>query len=148
MNELMTRREKLFSLMKENSVALFFSGVSKIASEDENLPFCINKNFFYLTEIEQEHSVLMMIKGIGEKRTYLFIDEYNELIEKWTGKRLTPEQAKLISSIENIYTYNSFENMISLALAKENNQYGAIDTLYLDLFPELKIGSELSTKQY
>ena len=148
MNELMTRREKLFSLMKENSVALFFSGVSKIASEDEDLPFCINKNFFYLTEIEQEHSVLMMIKGIGEKRTYLFIDEYNELIEKWTGKRLTPEQAKLISSIENIYTYNSFENMISLALAKENNQYGAIDTLYLDLFPELKIGSELSTKQY
>ena len=148
MNELEARREKLFSLMKENSVALFFSGVSKISSEDEFLPFCINKNFFYLCEIEQEHSALMLVKGVGEKRVYLFIDEYNELKEKWTGKRLTPEQAKLISGIENIYTYNNFESMISLAFARENNQYGDIDTLYLDLAPELKIGDELSTRQY
>ena len=148
MNELENRREKLFSLMKENSVAIFFSGVGKIASEDEDLPFCINKNFFYLCEIEQEHSALMLVKGIGEKRVYLFVDEYNELIEKWTGKRLTPDQARLISGIENVYTYNSFENMVSLALAKENNQYGSIDTLYLDLAPEQKIGNELSTKQY
>ena len=148
MNELENRREKLFSLMKENSVAIFFSGVGKIASEDEVLPFCINKNFFYLCEIEQEHSALMLVKGIGEKRVYLFVDEYNELIEKWTGKRLTPDQARLISGIENVYTYNSFENMVSLALAKENNQYGLIDTLYLDLAPEQKIGNELSTKQY
>ena len=148
MNELENRREKLFSLMKENSVAIFFSGVGKISSEDEYLPFCINKNFFYLCEIEQEHSALMLVKGIGEKRVYLFVDEYNELIEKWTGKRLTPDQARLISGIENVYTYNSFENMVSLALAKENNQYGSIDTLYLDLAPEQKIGNELSTKQY
>lgn len=148
MNELETRREKLFSLMKENSVAIFFSGISKISSEDEFLPFCINKNFFYLCEIEQEHSALMFVKGVGEKHVYLFIDEYNELKEKWTGKRLTPEQAKLISSVENIYTYNNFESMVSLALAKENNQYGEIDTLYLDLSPELKIGDEYSTRQY
>ena len=148
MNELETRREKLFSLMKENSVAIFFAGVSKIASEDEYLPFCINKNFYYLCEIEQENSALMLVKGVGERKVYLFIDEYSELKEKWTGKRLTPEQAKLISSVENIYTNNNFESMVSLALAKENNQYGEIDTLYLDLSPELKIKEEFSTRQY
>lgn len=148
MNELETRREKLFSLMKENSVAILFAGVSKIASEDEFLPFCINKNFYYLCEIEQENSALMLVKGVGEKRVYLFVDEYNELKEKWTGKRLTPEQAKLISGIENIYTCNNFESMVSLALAKENNQYGGIDTLYLDLSPELKIKDVFSTVQY
>ena len=91
-----------FEQMKDNSIAIFFSGVSKVASEDEYLPFCVNKNFFYLTNIKQEHSALLLIKGIGERREYLFIDPYSELKEKWTGKRLTPDKASAISDIKNI----------------------------------------------
>ena len=47
MSELENRRRKVFDQMKDNSIAILFSGVSKIASEDENLPFCVNKNFYY-----------------------------------------------------------------------------------------------------
>ena len=72
MNELERRRESLFAMMKENSVAVIFSGVSKIASEDETYPFVVNNSFFYLTNITQEHSVLMLVKGLGEKKAYLF----------------------------------------------------------------------------
>ena len=101
MLEFETRRKKVFDLMKDNSVAILFSGVSKIASEDERLPFTPNKNFFYLTNIKQEHSALMLIKSIGERKTYLFIDPYSELKEKWTGKRLTPDKAKALSDIQH-----------------------------------------------
>ena len=45
MGELEKRREKLFSLMKDNSVAVIFSGVSKIATEDELYPFTVNNSF-------------------------------------------------------------------------------------------------------
>ena len=65
MAEFDVRRKKVFDQMKDNSVAIFFSGVSKIASEDEYLPFVVNKNFYYLTGIKQEHSALMLIKAIG-----------------------------------------------------------------------------------
>ena len=140
MLEFEARRKKVFEQMKDNSVALFFSGVSKVASEDEYLPFCANKNFFYLTGISQEHSALMLVKGVGQKRVYLFVDPYSELKEKWTGKRLTLEAASLMSDIESVYTTDNFETMLSLALAKENNQYGDIDCLYLDLTsPEQKL---------
>lgn len=140
MSEFETRRKKVFEQMKDNSVALFFSGVSKIASEDECLPFVVNKNFFYLTGIKQEHSALMLIKTIGEKRAYLFIDPYSELKEKWTGKRLTPEQATFISDLNSVYTSDNLETMLSLALSNENNQYGDIDCVYLDLTsPEQKL---------
>ena len=140
MSEFETRRKKVFEQMKDNSVALFFSGVSKIASEDEYLPFVVNKNFFYLTGIKQEHSALMLIKTIGEKRAYLFIDPYSELKEKWTGKRLTPEQATFISDLNSVYTSDNLETMLSLALSNENNQYGDIDCVYLDLTsPEQKL---------
>ena len=140
MLELETRRKKVFDQMKDNSIAIFFSGVSKIASEDENLPFCVNKNFFYLTNIQQEHSALLLIKGIGERRVYLFIDPYSELKEKWTGKRLTVDNAAALSDIKNIYTTDNFETMLELALANDKNQYGDIDCIYLDLSsPEQKL---------
>ena len=140
MSEFENRRKKVFDQMKDNSVALFFSGVSKIASEDECLPFVVNKNFYYLTGIKQEHSALMLIKAIGERRAYLFIDPYSELKEKWTGKRLTPEQATYISGLNSVYTSDNLETMLSLALTNENNQYGDIDCVYLDLTsPEQKL---------
>ena len=148
MSELEIRREKLFAKMKENSALILFSGVGKICSEDEFYPFHSNRNFFYLTNIEQDHSALVLVKGIGGKNVYLFIDEFNELKEKWTGKRLSFEMAESISDIKSVYSMNSLESMLSLILASENNQYGNISTLYVDLTPELKIGESLSTVEY
>ena len=147
MLELESRRKKVFDQMKDNSVAILFSGVSKIASEDEYLPFTVNKNFFYLTGIKQEHSALILIKGIGERRTYLFIDPYSELKEKWTGKRLTMDNAMALSDIKNIYTTDNFETMLNLALTNDANQYGDIDCVYLDLTsPEQKLKDDFYMK--
>ena len=140
MLELETRRKRVFDQMKDNSVAILFSGVSKVASEDEYLPFRVNNNFFYLTNIKQEHSALLLIKSLGERKAYLFVDPYSELKEKWTGKRLTPEAASLISGLQNIYTSDNLETMLSLVLSKENGQYGDIDCVYLDISsPEQKL---------
>ena len=147
MLELEARRKKVFDQMKDNSIAIFFSGVSKVASEDEYLPFVVNKNFFYLTNIKQEHSALLLIKGIGERRTYLFIDPYSELKEKWTGKRLTVDNAAALSDIKNIYTTDNFETMLSLALTNDKNQYGNIDCIYIDqTSPEQKLKEDFFMK--
>ena len=146
MSELSIRREKLFASIPENSVVLLFSGVSKIVSEDEYYPFVANRNFFYLTGIEQENSTLMLIKTPGEHKSYLFLDEYSELIERWTGKRLTFEKASQISDLDNIYSNNTFEEMLSMALAKENNMYGQISNLFIDLSNEIKIKENCSTQ--
>ena len=147
MSEFESRRRKVFDQMKDNSIAIFFSGVSKVASEDEMLPFVVNNNFFYLTNIKQEHSALLLIKGIGERRTYLFIDPYSELKEKWTGKRLTSDAAQMLSDIRNIYTTDNFETMLSLALTDDNNQYGNIDCIYIDQgSPEQKLKDDFFMK--
>ena len=148
MLELVNRRENLFNVMKENSVAILFAGTPKIASEDEYLPFVVNRNFYYFTNIMQEESILVLVKGIAEKRTYLFIQEYSELKEKWTGKRLTNEQAMKISSIQNVYSLNNFENILNLILDSSAGQFGKIENVYVDLTPELKIGEKRSTEHF
>ena len=145
MEENKIRRDHLVELMDENSVAVLFSGTPKIHSEDEIYPFESNRHFFYLTNIEQENSVLLIIKEIGEVKTYLFIDEYNEVKEKWTGKRLTDEETKELSNIDSIYHTGDFETIFDMALKKDGNQYGRISKLYLDQSPELKIKDAYST---
>ncbi len=146
MEENVIRRDKLISKLEENSVAVIFSGVSKIATEDELYPFKVNNHFFYLTNIKQENSILLIIKEIGEVKTYLFVDEYNPVKEKWTGRTLTDEEAKESSNIDSIYHTKDFESIFEMALTKENNQYGAIQKLYIDETPELKIKEAFSTK--
>ena len=148
MKEFNVRREKLFELLPDNSLTLIFAGVSKIKSEDEFYPFYANRNFFYLTGIEQENSVLMLVKCPGERKEYLFLDEHNELKERWTGKRLSFEAASDISQIENVYSTNNFEAMVQMGLSSNNNVYGNISHLYLDLSEELKIKPNLSTQLY
>ena len=148
MLELVNRRMNLLDSMKENSIAILFAGTPKIASEDEYLPFVVNRNFFYFTNIYQEESILVLVKGIAEKRAYLFIQEYNELKEKWTGKRITNEQAIQASSIQNVYSLNNYENILNLILDKNAGQFGKIENVYFDLSPELKIGEKLSVETY
>ena len=139
MEENIARRERFVELLDENSVAVLFAGVAKLNSEDEYFPFQSNRHFFYLTNIDQENSILLIIKEIGQVKTYLFIDEYSELKEKWTGRRLTDEETKELSGIDTIYHTKDFETIFDMALKKDNNQYGNISKLYLDFSPELKI---------
>lgn len=148
MSEFENRRQKLFDLIPEGSVVIVHSGVSKIASEDEFFPFRVNNNFFYLTGIKQENSILFMVKNLGVKKTYLFIDEYSALKEKWTGKRLSVEEASMISDIKNVLTNNVYESQLDLAIQDGSTHFGTIEKLYIDLSEELKIGPNTSTKEF
>lgn len=147
MSEFAQRREKLLDMMEPNSAAIIFSGVSKITSEDEYYPFIVNRNFYYLTGIKQENSVLLLIKGLGENKEYLFIDPYDPVKERWTGKRITPDEAKETSNIKNVYFNASLDGILSLTLSKEG-QYGIIKYFYIDLTPEIKIDNDKYTTDF
>jgi len=144
-DEYIARRERLFDLMDDDSLALIFAGAGRKMSND-HYRYEVNRNFYYLTGIDQENSVLFLVKSFGEKKAYLFVDEYDELKEKWTGIRLAIEQARERSGIANILFTNSFEAKLESALSEEGGQLGHISTLYLDLEKELKIKECTSTR--
>ena len=98
-NEYQSRRAALRSMMDDGSFALIFSGVPKKCSADEDYPFEVNRNFYYLTGIDQADSALLMIKCDGEEREYLLISPFDPVKEKWYGKRLTPEEASAKSGV-------------------------------------------------
>ena len=54
------RREKLIEKLDDGSVTIIFAGVGKKRSADEDYDFVVNRNFYYLTGIEQDNSILML----------------------------------------------------------------------------------------
>lgn len=140
------RRKKVLDKMDEGSILLLFSGVGRKRSGDASYPFEPNRNFYYLTGIEQENSALMLVKAEGEDQELLFIDEKEERVEKWLGIKLTVEEAQDKSGISNVLIRSALEGKINVAL-NDPTYYGEINKVYLDLEKELKIGECMSTIQ-
>ncbi len=138
--EFIERRSKLIDKMDDDSIAIIFAGVPKISSADEDFPFVVNRNFLYLTNIYQDGSILLINKTGGLISDTLYIHEYNEIYEKWIGKRLTIDEAKNISAVNNILYLNQFESDLSIILKNSS-----IKKIYLDLDEEIKIKEHLTT---
>ena len=146
--EYVLRRNKLFNLLDDNSVTILFSGIARKKSADENYKFVPNKNFYYLTGIEQENSILLLIKSDNAKQTFLFVDEKDEKIEKWIGSKLTLKEARDISGVENVAVRTTFDGKMLAFFESNESIKERISKFYLDLDPELKIGESKSTATY
>ena len=146
-NEYAERRQRYLDQVEENSLTILFSGVAKKSSYDEEYPFEVNRNFYYLTGIDQEDSILLMLKSEGEKREYLFVSPYSELKEKWYGKRLTTEEAYLISGVRNVLINSALKARLDAILASGNSPYGEIKHVYLDMEKEQKIAEDIGAEQ-
>ena len=147
-NEYQNRRAALLSSMKDNSFAIIFSGVAKKCSADEAYPFEVNRNFYYLTGIAQEDSILLLIKSDGEEREYLLISPFDPVKEKWYGKRLTPAEATTISGVRNVLLNSALSSRVESTLTGNFSDFPAIRTLYLDLEKEQKVGEDTDIEDY
>jgi len=95
-------RRKVAAQMAENDAMLFFSGESVRKSADEHYPFFANRNFLYLTGIQQEQSVLLLLKKSGLDSECLFVPKPDFEQEIWTGRRLMQEEVHAMSGVEGL----------------------------------------------
>ena len=148
LNELENRRNAVYSKMDDESFALFFSGRAKYLSSTTFYPFEVNADFYYLTGIEQEGSSLLLIKRGGETRTILFIDQYDEAKRRWYGKRLSQEEARRISGINNVMLSAYLSSRLDRLLRQGIDEESPVNIGYFDLSPELKVDRELDAKAF
>ena len=87
------RRLNYANHVLDQSMSLLFSGFAPIRTSDELYPFTVNRNFYYLTGIEQENVCLVIIKGAGNVKSYLFIEKIDPIKALWDGAGLTFEEA-------------------------------------------------------
>jgi len=121
-------RKKLWEKLEDNSITLMFAGEAPYKSADETYAFTPNRNFYYLTGIDREKMILMLVKISGKVEETLFIQKNDPFIARWVGEKMPVEEAKEISGIENIKFVEEFEETFGSILDRTK-----IDNLCLDL---------------
>ena len=132
MNLYSSRRERIFKSMSADCAIMLFSGKAPMRSEDEAYEFTVNRNFYYLTGLDAEDMVLLMTNIGGVKHEYLFILPYNELLAKWVGGRMLPEQAKEISGIEDVRDVSEVDEIVAKTL--DNTRRDPSFKFYFDMW--------------
>lgn len=101
-------RETLYQSVEKNSLVILFGGHAPKRSNDENYEFYANRNFLYLTNAEQENTVLMTAVYENGVEEYLYILPPDDMAERWTGRRLKPAEIEALSGITNTRYVDAF----------------------------------------
>lgn len=121
-------RNRFIDSIEDNSIVILFAGNAPKKTGDELYSFTPNRNFYYLTGIEEEEHIVVLSKFKGIVSEKLFLKELNLAQEMWTGKTLRDFEATEVSGIKDTVYMNDFNSYINKLIkgAEEIN-------LYLDL---------------
>ena len=125
-SELFTNSRKNFvSRTKSNSIAIFHSNDEFPKNGDQTFIFKQNADFFYLTGIDQEQSVLILYPDCPNPlyKEVLFLRQTNEHIAVWEGHKYTKEEAKKVSGIENVYWLDEYDTILHTIINYADNIY-------------------------
>ena len=125
-NGIFTNNRKNFvSRLLPHSLAVFHSNDEFPRNGDQNFLFKQNPDFFYLTGIDQEQSILILFPDCPNLlyKEVLFLRQTSELIAIWEGHKYTKDEAKLASGIQNIYWLNEFDSILHTIINYAANVY-------------------------
>ena len=129
--DFIARRKAVFEKMEDSSVLVLFSGIETHTNADAYAPFEVNHHFFYLTGLRRERMILVMDKAAEEPKTTLYIEEADPLAVRWTGRKVSVEEAKEITGIEKVSYLGSFESDMDRVMTRED-----VANFYFDCYRE------------
>lgn len=118
-------RKNFAKRLKSSSVAIFHSNDEFPKNADQSFLFKQNADFFYMTGIDQEQSILVLFPDCPNPlyREVLFLRQTNEYIAVWEGHKYTKEEAKQTSGIGNIYWLSEYETILHSIINYAENIY-------------------------
>ncbi len=118
-------RKNLVKNLKPNSVVVIHSNDIMPTNGDGTMPFKQNTDLFYLSGADQEESILLLAPDFPDQKMkeILFLRETNDVIATWEGHKLTKEEGRGISGIQNIRWTHEFDQVLQMILAESENIY-------------------------
>src|SRR4030081_2892019 len=93
-NLFILNRKNFVSRVKSSSIAIFHSNDEFPRNGDQTFLFKQNPDFFYLTGIDQEQSILLLFPDCpnSQYKEVLFLRQTSEQIAIWEGHKYTKEE--------------------------------------------------------
>ena len=110
--ELMQRRERVAKSVGPQSLLILFSTEPRVYTNDVDYPYRQENNLYYLTNLKQKGTTLVLLPGNTKVREILFMPRRNALAETWTGHMYSPEEAQQLSGVREIWQASEFDPFI------------------------------------
>jgi Xaa-Pro aminopeptidase len=107
--ELAARRARVANEVGKQSLLVLFSGEPRVYTNDVDYEFRQENNLYYLTGLAQQRATLVLVPGHTTTREILFLPRRNPAAETWTGHMYSPEEARALSGIGEIWEAAEFE---------------------------------------
>jgi Xaa-Pro aminopeptidase len=135
-------RSKLGKKILNESALILHSNDEMHRNGDQNFRFRQSSDFFYLTGIDQEKSILLMNPDHPEEkfREILFIMNASPEQVTWNGYRLSLSEAAEISGIKNVKWLDDYEKMLPEILYHSKN-------IYLNIQEHIKYKPEVESRE-
>ena len=118
-------RKKFVAKMLPGTLALFNSNDVLPTNADGHLKLKQNSDLFYLSGIDQEESILLLFPSSNEKahREILFVKETNETVAIWEGHKLTKDEARAVSGVQQIFWLSEFNTVFNTLMCEAQGIY-------------------------
>lgn len=120
------KRKEVLKQMEDSSIMILTAGPLVKETADETYAFSVNRNFYYLTHIDEADVVLVFVKGKEEKEV-LYIKKSDPAFEKWYAATITKEKAWEVSGVADIRYLDDLGEDLS-RFVEENE----LVTVYID----------------
>ena len=121
--EYKSRRERLSKKLDKSSVTVLYSAEHQTRSNDTEYPYRQNSNFYYLTGFVESNSALVFVKKKTKTKVYLFVEEKDEKLELWNGKRVGEIEAKKRFLVDEVFVIKEFNLKLKEFLANKSVLY-------------------------
>ena len=115
-DDLKARRARLMERLGSDALFVAWSAPARLYSLDIDYEYRQDSNLLYLTGIDQEDTMLVLLPGHPSRREILFVRESNPTREHWTGHSLTREEASALTGIETVLYTPQFDRFIENVL--------------------------------
>jgi Xaa-Pro aminopeptidase len=118
-------RKNFTQQLPPGSMAVFHSNDVFYRNGDQPFRYRQNSDFFYLTGIDQEKSILLIYPGCPnpELREVLLLVEPDEALQTWEGHKYSRKEATEISGIGKVRWTGQFEAVLAEAMSFAENVF-------------------------
>ena len=132
------RRQAVVQTLEDQSALYLFSGQPKQRTLDNDYPFCVNRNFFYLTGLDEPEYILQITKLGGEVKQVLNIPRPDPYTELYHGKMPTDAEMKERTGVDRVVYLDKLDWELNRLFARNYFEH-----LYMDFHKR-----ELNTVAY
>ena len=117
-DDLSARRARLMERLGPDAMVVLFSAPERNYSLDVDYEYRQDSNFYYLTGLVQQNSVLVLMPGNTSRREILFVSERNPEREHWNGRLLSRTEATDLTGIRTVIGRSQFEPFVAAMLGR------------------------------